>query len=214
MHIWIIVLIIWDSTTIMSSLVPVSTKQVSIFQLDRTKYAMNVKEMTETKYQLLKLKLKPQYFNRTIHQKIIHQLLKDKSYRPVESLPNYFQSKCVGFVNFPKFKHSLKKQMTIYKIGGLPIDTIRLINEYAFDKLDEVCYSLFYLSADIYSFILKNTTIKNSLSRNSSIANEVDEYWIWDDLNIQLCASNCCKCGEYKHTKTVEISPNAVCHCV
>jgi len=173
---------------------------------------MNLKEMTEERFQRLKSGLKTKDFNDKVHGKLTYQLLKNMFYKP----PSGFTYK----PKFPRFKISMNKVTTIHKIcRGLPFEIIHIIKEYLFDQLNEVCYSLFYLADDIYYLNNKNTAIKESFSRKSISENNPDiddnqtEYWTWEYLQIYYNASNCLKCGGYKTTNTEEVSRVVLCNC-
>lgn len=203
----------------MSSVTSSSSAPISIFtrprvysKLERTQNAMNLKEMTEEKFQRLKSGLKPKNFNDKVHGKLTYQLLKNMFYKPPSGFT--YQPK------FPRFKVSMKKVITIHTIcRGLPFEIVGIIKEYLFDQLSEVCYSLFYLADDIYYINSKNTSIKDSFSRKSISANNPDiddnqnEYWTWEYLQLYYNASNCRKCGGYKETNTENISSVVLCNC-
>lgn len=196
----------------MSSVTSVFTPPKVYSHLERTKNAMNLNQMTEEKFQRLKAGLKSKNFNPNIHGKLTYQLLRNMFYNPP-----------IGFTyqpKFPRFKVSMKKVTTIHSIcRGLPFEIVGIIKEYLFDRLDEVCYSLFYLADDIYYVNYKNTIIKESFSRKSISVNNPDiddnqtEYWTWEYLQIYYNASNCRKCGGYKTTNTEEVSPVVLCNC-
>jgi len=181
-------------------------------RLERTKNAMNIKDMTEERFQSLKAGLKSKNFNRKVHGKLTYQLLKNMGYKP----PYQF----TYLPKFPRFKVSMKKIITIHTVcRKLPFEIIHNIKEYLFDRLDEVCYSLFYLADDIYYLNNKNTVIRESFSRRSIATNNPNiddnqtEYWTWEYIQLYFNASNCVKCGGYKTTNTEYISSVVLCNC-
>jgi len=181
-------------------------------RLERTKHALNVREMTEETFENLKSGLKPENFNQKIHGKLTYYLLKNMFHNP----PQRF----TYLPKFPRIKVSMNKNRMVHNIcRKLPIEIIRIIKEYLFDRLDEVCYSLFYLADDIYHINSKNTVIKESFTRKSisvktpDIDDNQNEYWTWEHYALYYNACNCRKCGGYKQTNTENISRVVLCNC-
>ena len=180
-------------------------------QLRKTKHAMNMKNMTSETFYALKNGMKINHLNPRLHHKMKYYILKNSN-----KLLAQFSYHDTKATKFPRYAVSLKKQKAIRKIGNLPVELIRIINEYAFERIEEVCYSLFHLSIDIYPVFLLNISIMNSVTRkNYENSNEEQkEEWVWTFFMTQLRASNCRVCGNYKKTATPNISPRVVCHCV
>lgn len=180
-------------------------------QLIKTKHAMNMKNMTRETFYALKNDIKINHLNARLHHKMIYYILKNSN--KLLAQLSYYDTKST---KFPRYTISLKKQKAISKIGNLPVELIRIINEYAFERIEEVCYSLFHLSIDIYPVFTLNTSIMNSITRRcyENPNEEQKEEWVWTFFMTQLRASNCRVCGNYKKTATPNISHRVVCSCV
>jgi len=184
--------------------------------LEKTKEAMNLKQITQLRYNQFNKSLKDTFYNDKTYGKIIYHVLKNRFYKN-PSTGCYYAS-------FPKYNTSLEKRITIHKISKyykIPLEVTYIINEYIFEKLDTICYSLFHLSNNIYYFISKNENIKNSrttriteLNYDTTYHENIDEeFWIWKYLELELCATNCSKCSGYKKSNTTNISPRVICYC-
>lgn len=180
-------------------------------QLRKTKHAMNMKNMTRETFYALKNCMKINHLNPRLHHKMKYYILKNSN-----KLLAQFSYHDTKATKFPRYDVSLKKQRAISKLGNLPVELIRKINEYAFERIEEVCYSLFHLSIDIYPVFLLNISIMNSVTRRCyEDSNEQQkEEWEWRFFMTHLRASNCRLCGNYKKTATPNISPRVVCRCV
>lgn len=205
---------------------PGSLSEVDYDQLIKTKEAMNMKKISGDCFYGMKKSLKIESFNYGLHKKMTYHVLKSLPSVSVFVLsPNFYR-----LPHFPRFKISSKKQKAIYKIGGLPIEIIRIINEYVFQRFDEVCYSLFYLSIEVYNIIKLDICVMNSISRKTidlrinnednieDPRNEEDprhEKWEWVNVksSLRMSARNCYFCGGYKNSNTVGISPRVRCRC-
>lgn len=207
------------STSIVSSF-PGSLSTVDYTQLIKTKDAMNMKKMSREIFYGLKKSLKIEFFNTCLHKKMTYHVLKS-----ISSISVFVYSQDTHRLpRFPRFKVSSVKQKTIRKIGGLPIEIIRIINDYAFERFEEVCYSLFYLSIEVYKIFELDISIMNSISRRTIEArinygdnNEDPRHEKWEWVNVRsflrMSARNCYVCGGYKNTNTVGISPRVLCRC-
>lgn len=180
-------------------------------QLIKTNHAMNTKNMTRETFYNIKNGIKIKHLNNRLHNKMKYYILKNSN----KLLVN-ISSHNTNVTKFPRYTVSLKKQRVIYKIGNLPVELIRTINEYAFERIEEVCYSLFHLSIDIYLVFKLNISIMNSFTRRcfENSNEENNEEWVWRFFMTQLRASNCRVCGNYKKTATPNISPRVVCRCI
>lgn len=163
-------------------------------QMLKTMDAMRLRTMTVEKFNSLKYGMGIQHLNTRLHQRILYRTLKSIDAREVHV------SLCTRILpRFPRFTVSLEKQKAVHKIGGLPPEIIRVINEYAFERMEEVCYSLFHLSIDIYKVFDLNISIMNHVSRANS--------------RFHMFTHNCQVCGGYIGTKTTGISPRVICGC-
>lgn len=178
-------------------------------RLERTKSVMNVKHMTDQRYQSLKQKTKEGFFYHKTHGNLVYRILKTKFQNPSKPLHSIF----------PRMSVSFKKQMYVNRIGNLPSDITGLIKEYAFFPFDEVVYSLFDISEVIFNVFSKNTDIKYSLSRMVIAFNDGEEdetlreSWHWEYMSTYFHASNCHHCGGYKTSNTGEIASTIICRC-
>jgi hypothetical protein len=211
------------STSVVSRF-PGSFTAVDFWQLIKTTHAMNLKnkEMMSIEYfNGLKKACKPSHFNSRLHQKMLYQIIKSIPSVLVGITSPYSH----GLPRFPKYKMYSSKQNVIRKIGNLPIEIINIINDYAFERFDEVCYSLFYHSVEVYKIFELDVVIMNSTSRRTidTIATysvnydpyNVIETWVWanEESSLRLSACNCRICGGYKTTNTTRISPRVLCRC-
>ena len=209
-----------EMSTSIDSRFPGSLSAVDYTQLIKTKDAMNMKKMCHEYFYGLKKSLKIEFFNSCLHKRMTYHVLKSI---PSTSVFVYSQH-TYRLPRFPKFKVFSAKQKTIYKIGGLPIEIIRIINDYAFERFEEVCYSLFYLSIEVYKIFELDISIMNSISRRTIEArinygnnNEDPRHENWEWVNVKsslhMSARNCYVCGGYKNTNTDGISHRVLCRC-
>jgi len=200
---------------------PGSISNVDYKQLLKTKDAMNTRKMNVDYFYGIRNATKIEFFNTRLHKKMTYQVLKS-----IPSVSVFVYSQYIYRLPiFPRFTVSFLKQKMIYKIGNLPIEIIRIINEYTFERFEEVCYSLFYLSVEVYRLFDLNISIINSISRKNIDTriryedNNEDPYnenWIWGNVisSLRMSARNCYICGGYKNTNTVDISQRVLCRCI
>jgi hypothetical protein len=180
------------------------------------------KEMMSIEYfNGLKKACKPKHFNSSLHKKMTYQIL--KSIHPV--LVGMTSPYAHGLPRFPRYNMYSSKQKVIRKIGNLPTEIINIINDYAFERFDEVCYSLFYLSVEVYKIFELDVAIMNSTSRRTIETTarysvnynprNVIETWVWanEKSSLRMSACNCRICGGYKTTNTTRVSPRVLCRC-
>lgn len=200
------------------------TETVDYKQLIKTTHAMKWKKGTMIsigQFNGLKKACVIKSFNSSLHKRMIYQILKSISSVVVGVItPHTYR-----LPRFPKFNMYSSKQMVIRKIGNLPIEIIHIINDYAFERFDEVRYSLFYLSVEIYRIFELNVSIITSVTRKTLETTVVHsagydepldvESWVWvnDRSSLRMSARNCCICGGYKTTNTLRVSPRIICHC-